>query len=106
MSTSSLLRTVQEQPSAAIVWIWLPDATEPVPAGRVDQVGESLLFRYGERYLERDTAISLYEPELPLRRDEHVPQGRIHGCLLDAGPDSWGQRVILHRRFGRGIGDT
>lgn len=106
MSTSSRSRTAQQQPSEAIVWIWLPAATEPVPAGRVDQVGESLVFRYGNRYLERENRIALYEPELPLRSGEHVPQGRIHGCLLDAGPDSWGQRVILHRRFGSGVRDT
>jgi len=106
MSTSSPGRTGLEQPSEGIVWVWLPDATEPVPAGRVDQFGESLVFRYGERYLERENRIALYEPELPLRSGEHVPEGRIHGCLLDAGPDSWGQRVIVHRRLGRGAGDT
>lgn len=106
MSTSRRRGLIQEQPTQAIVWVWLPDATEPVPAGRVDQVGESLIFRYGERYLERENRIALYEPELPLRSGEHVPQGRIHGCLLDAGPDSWGQRVILHRRFGQGGRDT
>jgi serine/threonine-protein kinase HipA len=104
--TSNSSRTDATQPTQAIVWVWLPEATEPVPAGRVDQVGESLVFRYGQRYLERKHRIALYEPELPLRPGEHVPQGRIHGCLLDAGPDSWGQRVILHRRFGRGVGDT
>lgn len=27
---------------------------------------------------------------------------RAAGCLNDAGPDAWGQRVILHRRLGRG----
>lgn len=96
----------EPEPSSAFIWVWLPDASEPVPAGRVDQVGESLVFRYGERYLKRDDAISLYEPELPLRAREHVPDDRIHGCLLDAGPDSWGQRVILHRRLGRDIKDT
>jgi serine/threonine-protein kinase HipA len=65
-----------------------------------------LVFRYGRRYLEREDRISLYEPELPLRSGEHVPEGRIHGCLLDAGPDSWGQRVILHRRFGQGASSS
>ncbi len=106
MSISSRTRTAQDQPSQAIVWIWLPDANEPVPAGRVDQVGESLVFRYGERYLQRDNRIAMYEPELPLRSGEHVPDGRVHGCLLDAGRDSWGQRVIIHRRSGRGVQDT
>ena len=106
MSTSSHSRAGPKQPVEAIVWVWLPDETEPVPAGRVDQVGESLVFRYGERYLKRENRIALYEPELPLRSGEHVPQGCIHGCLLDAGPDSWGQRVIVHRRFGQDVRDT
>ncbi len=106
MSTSKVILAMQKQPTEAFVWVWLPDATEPVPAGRVDEVGASLVFRYGKRYLERENRIALYEPELPLRAGEHVPEGRIHGCLLDAGPDSWGQRVILHRRFGQGVRDT
>ncbi|MGN6373343.1 MAG: type II toxin-antitoxin system HipA family toxin [Solirubrobacteraceae bacterium] len=106
MSTSSFGDAVREQPTTAIVWVWLPGATEPIPAGRVDQVGESLVFRYGERYLQRDRRIALYEPELPLRSGEHVPQERTHGCLLDAGPDAWGRRVILHRRLGQGARDT
>lgn len=106
MSTSSPTSTDRSQPSEAIVWIWLPGSTEPVPAGRADQVGESLVFRYGERYLLREDRMSLYEPELPLRSGEHMPDGRAHGCILDAGPDAWGQRVILHRRYGRGVQDA
>lgn len=83
--------------ATAFVWIWLPGASEPVPAGRLDQVGVSLVFRYGERYLANPEAIPIYEPELPLTGGEHVPQGDVvHGCIADAGPDSWGQRVILN----------
>jgi serine/threonine-protein kinase HipA len=75
----------------------LPGAGEPVPAGRLDQVGASIVFRYGDRYLERPDAISIYEPELPLEEGELVPrEDVIHGCIADAGPDSWGQRVILN----------
>lgn len=98
---------VTGQPETAYVWIWLPQATEPVPAGRLDQIGESLVFRYGRRYLERSDRISIYEPELPLVSGEQVPSvDTIHGCIADAGPDSWGQRVILYRRLGRGDHDT
>jgi serine/threonine-protein kinase HipA len=105
--TSDTPGTIQGQPETGFVWIWLPDATEPVVAGRVDQVGESLVFRYGRTYLERDDRISIYEPELPLVAGEQLPQvGTIHGCIADAGPDSWGQRVILHRRLGHGTHDT
>lgn len=90
-------------PQTAFVWIWLPGATEPVPAGRLDQVGVSLVFRYGRRYLERPDAISIYQPELPLEAGELVPRGDvIHGCIADAGPDSWGQRVILNELGFRG----
>lgn len=89
--------TSRPEPGTAYVWIWLPGAAEPVPAGRLDRAGASLVFRYGERYLERPDAISIYTPELPLGRGELVPHGdAIHGCIADAGPDSWGQRVILN----------
>ena len=105
--TSRGLAAADEQPTSGFVWIWLPDATEPVVAGRVDQQGESLVFRYGRSYLENENSIPIYVPELPLGEQEYVPQnGAIHGCLADAGPDSWGQRVILHRRFGDGTHDT
>jgi serine/threonine-protein kinase HipA len=81
----------------AYVWIWLPGEPEPVPAGRLDQVGASLVFRYGARYLERPDAISIYQPQLPLEAGELVPRDdAIHGCIADAGPDSWGRRVILN----------
>ena len=33
--------------ATAYVWIWLPGASEPIPAGRLDRVGVSLIFRYG-----------------------------------------------------------
>jgi len=95
------------RPETAYVWIWLPDASRPVPAGRLDQVGESLVFRYGRRYLERSDRIAIYEPELPLIAGEQLPRvDTVHGCIADAGPDSWGQRVILHQRLGGAARDT
>lgn len=99
---------VEGQPDAGFVWVWLPGRSEPVVAGRLDQVGESLVFRYGRSYLEREgEAIPIYHPELPLVAGEQVPKvGTIHGCIADAGPDAWGQRVILHRRLGQGAQDT
>jgi serine/threonine-protein kinase HipA len=85
------------QPDVGFVWVWLPGQVEPVVAGRLDRVGESLVFRYGRSYLEREDAIPIYEPELPLVAGEQVPHvGTVHGCIADAGPDAWGQRVILH----------
>ena len=85
----------------AYVWVWLPGKSEPVVAGRIDtRPGESVApFSYGQSYLERDDAIALYLPELPLGRGQIVPEtgGVIAGCLADAGPDAWGRRVIDYR---------
>ena len=53
--------------SEAYVWIWLPDATEPVVAGLLSQQGGALVFNYGRSYLARPDAIAIYAPELPLR---------------------------------------
>jgi serine/threonine-protein kinase HipA len=92
---------------AAFVWVWLPGAEDPVVAGRLDVVGDVIAFTYGRSYLERDGRIALYLPELPLRRGRIAPlAGTIAGCIADAGPDAWGQRVILNHRIGRGAEDT
>jgi len=89
------------EPSAAYVWVWLPGATEPVVAGRLDLEGEIVTFTYGRSYLEAEGAIPLYLPELPLRTGTISPLvGDIAGCIADAGPDAWGRRVIQNRRAG------
>jgi serine/threonine-protein kinase HipA len=94
-------------PDHAFVWVWLPDATEPIVAGRLDAVGDSLVFTYGRSYLDNPQAIPLYLPELPLVDETITPLfGTHHGCIADAAPDSWGQRVILSRRFGHDAVDT
>ncbi len=87
---------------SAFVWVWLPGASEPVVAGRIDQVVDSYTFTYGRSYLARDEAIPLYLPELPLRPGRiQPPDGlALAGCLRDAGPDAWGQRIVLARRLG------
>ena len=75
---------------------------EPVAAGRLDQEGDVLVFSYGRRYLARDDAISLFLPELPLVEGSQIPLvGTVAGCIRDAGPDGWGQRVIENRLVGR-----
>ncbi len=95
------------EPQEAFVWVWLPGATEPVVAGRLDVVGDVVAFTYGRTYLEREERVPLYLPELPLRRGRIGPLvGTIAGCIADAGPDAWGQRVILNHRVGRGAKDT
>jgi serine/threonine-protein kinase HipA len=95
------------EPEVAFVWVWLPGAVEPVIAGRLDPVGPAVTFTYGQSYLEREDAMPLYLPELPLKRGAiSPPVGEIPGCIADAAPDAWGQRVILYRMTGRADAET
>lgn len=88
----------------AFVWIWLPGQDDPVVAGRLhyQSHGRRYVFGYGRSYLDRPDAISIYSPELPLRSGWQAPSSNmpIASALRDAGPDSWGQRVILERLHG------
>jgi serine/threonine-protein kinase HipA len=88
------------------VWTWLPGESTPVVAGVVDRVGADRLdFTYARSYLDNEKAISIYAPELPLRRGTQEPMDglTVAACLWDATPDSWGERVIGNRL---GSGDT
>ncbi len=88
------------EPGQAFVWFWLPGEVDPVVAGRLDLDPDTgvISFTYGRSYVERENAIPLYLPELPLRRNAIVPAGSdVAGCIADAAPDAWGQRVILNR---------
>jgi serine/threonine-protein kinase HipA len=91
-----------ESPGKAYVWIWLPGASEPAVAGRLDEAGGEASFLYGRRYLRRGDAISLYTPELPPAEERIRPLPGLDapGCILDACPDAWGQRVIMNRLIG------
>ncbi len=90
----------------AFVWIWLPDETEPIVAGRLEADNGNVLFNYGRSYLDRTIdskpAIAIYEPELPLRSGViPLPVGlAMPGCIRDAAPDAWGRRVIINKKFG------
>ena len=95
--TTSESRT---HPSEAYVWVWLPAATAPVVAARVTDYGTAVGFVYGRSYLGRSDAIALSLPDLPLHPGE-TSKGTVPGCVADAGPDSWGRRVI-ERRMGVG----
>jgi len=95
----------------AFVWIWLPNQTEPVVAGKLEADNDNILFNYGKSYLERanDTkpAFPLYEPELPLKAGAlPLLEGlSMPGCIRDAAPDAWGRRVIINKKLGlRGAG--
>ncbi len=97
-----------EPPGEAFVWIWLPGASKPVVAGRLDEVGGEATFIYGRSYLRRSNAISLYTPELPLTEERIRPLPGLDapGCMLDARPDAWGQRVIMNRLIGSAAAET
>ncbi len=92
------------------VWVWLPGRTDPVVAGALEPAGPLITFTYGRSYLARPDAAPLYLPELPLARGVRRPLDglEVAGCIRDAAPDTWGQRVILRRLQGRGSegGDT
>jgi len=96
----------------AYVWIWLPEATEPVVAGKLEADDQgNVQFNYGKSYLERievnaranPPAISIYEPELPLKTGvlPLLDGLRMPGCIRDAAPDAWGRRVIINKKLGR-----
>lgn len=97
----------QKKPEAApkevFVWIWLPDATEPVVAGRIEIDGARLVFNYGRSYLDKRGSLPIYEPELPLKSGaiEPLPGLSMAGCLRDSAPDAWGRRVIINRLLGQ-----
>lgn len=86
----------------AYVWVWLPGEIEPVVAGRLSADRGFLLFNYGKSYLARENAISLYEPELPLRAGELplLPGLSMPSCIRDASPDAWGRRVLINNNLG------
>ena len=86
----------------AYVWVWMPGATDPVVAGRLDATGDAVTFVYGRSYLARADRVPLFLPELPLRDEVLTPLDgmQVAGCISDAGPDAWGQRLILRKRFG------
>ncbi len=90
----------------AFVWIWLPDKTEPIVAGRLEADNGNVLFNYGKSYLNRTgdskPAIAIYEPELPLKTGMlPLPEGlAMPGCIRDAAPDAWGRRVIINKKLG------
>lgn len=97
----------------AYVWIWLPETTEPVVAGKLEADDQgNIQFNYGKSYLERITAtpqaIPIYEPELPLKKGvlPLLDGLTMPGCIRDSAPDAWGRRVIINKKLGRKGKDT
>lgn len=92
-----------KEPNEAFVWIWLPDETEPVVAGRLTKDRDRLYFTYGASYRTRKNAIPIYKPELPLREGLIEPLNGLSmaSCIRDGSPDAWGRRVIINRLTGK-----
>ena len=92
----------------AFVWIWLSGAVEPVVAGKLETDNGNILFNYGKSYLERDNAIAIYEPELPLQAGAlPLLDGlSMPSCIRDGAPDAWGRRVIINKLLGAAATDT
>jgi serine/threonine-protein kinase HipA len=90
----------------AYVWIWLPNETQPLIAGRLEADNNTIIFNYGKSYLERindnRAVIPIYEPELPLRSGTLalLTGLTMPGCIRDAAPDAWGRRVIINKKLG------
>lgn len=95
--------TSKAEATDAFVWIWLPGATEPVVAGRLDSDGDRLPFIYGASYRRRNNAISIYDPELPLKEGLIEPANglKMPSSIRDGSPDAWGRRVIMNRLTGK-----
>src|SRR5258707_3536861 len=94
--------TSKNEYKEAYVWIWLPNETMPVVAGLLTAIGNQLVFNYGRSYLNRENAIAIYDPELPLKSGE-TPLGpglSMPSSIRDASPDACGRRVIINRKLG------
>ena len=105
------MMTSSQEYKEAFVWVWLPDETSPVVAGKLTAEGEQIVFNYGQSYLARENAIPLYDPELPLQPGVLPLLNGLSmpGCMRDAAPDAWGRRVIINKKLGlkgKGVADT
>jgi serine/threonine-protein kinase HipA len=95
-----------KQAREAFVWLWLPGETQPVVAGKLETDNGNMRFNYGKSYLDRihekNPAIPIYEPELPLISGilPLLPGLNMPGCIRDAAPDAWGRRVIINKKLG------
>jgi serine/threonine-protein kinase HipA len=100
------MMTSKPQNREAFVWIWLPGETQPVVAGKLEADNGTIHFNYGKSYLDRrddkNPAIPIYAPELPLRDGVLPLPGDLEmpNCIRDAAPDAWGRRVIINKQFG------
>lgn len=78
------------------VWIHLPGALNPTLCGVVRHDGRVGRFVYGKSYLGLRGALPIDPVALPLQEKVYTTAhlGGWFSCLLDGGPDAWGQRLI------------
>src|ERR1039457_1880192 len=100
------------RPTECFVYITLPGARAAVTAGRfvLEQIpsGDALgRFVYGRSYLGNPDAVEIDPIELKLSDQtyESVRLIGVFGALRDAGPDSWGRRVIENHAGTLGFGE-
>lgn len=75
------------EPREAYVWVWLPGAADPVVAGLLEsQPNGMITFTYGRSFINRDDAIALYLPELPLRPGRIEPLPGLRMPSVTRGP--------------------
>ena len=73
---------------SACVWVWLPGSIDPVVAGQIAAEGNTLIFNYGQSYMQRIDAISLYTPSFRYRQvaSHYCPDSRYPGVFAMARP--------------------
>ncbi|MFA6303677.1 MAG: type II toxin-antitoxin system HipA family toxin, partial [Legionella sp.] len=91
-----------KQYKQAYVWIWLPEATTPIVAGKLELDNGRYFFNYGKSYLQSKNAISINDEELPLKNGllPLLDDLTMPGCIRDSSPDAWGRRVIINKLIG------
>lgn len=88
---------ISDEGRVAAVYVWVQLAGEPVVAGRFQHQDNTGVFYYGNSYIQRPDAFALDPVNLPLIPErEFTTQANCghFGVLLDAGPDTWGKRVL------------
>ena len=83
----------------AFVWIWLPNQSDPIVAGKLEAAGDRYNFVYGKSYRDNPSAIPFSPFELPLTNEVFEQSGMriMPSCIRDALPDAWGRRLMEYQ---------
>lgn len=84
----------------AYVWVWLPDAVQPIVAGKLEHEGSYHDFFYGQTYLNNPSAIALEKNDLPLLKGHRFKSiQELHPVFCDSLPDMWGRRILFNKYY-------